>query len=219
MAEESRHADRWTPSFCATSLPSGGFWAGSSRIATLKHRYSLVRLNEIVTFVSYISCVFFLQRFIALFLLLLFSLVWKWTAREVGVVHNFKYLGLTFDSKQFFIRHTTSTQRKSQQKTMFPSETETISFSTQTSPESVSKHHKAHFYLLRHDLSSISFSLTEEQVLENCKKHNIKNYWPSSSFSFWNHRPRSSPQGTFNLCWLFSPTVRWIRIASICSPF
>ena len=39
--------------------------------------------------------------------------------QSVGVVHNFKYLGLTFDSKQFFIRHTTSTQRKSQQRLCF----------------------------------------------------------------------------------------------------
>ena len=33
---------------------------------------------------------------------------------------------------------------------MFPSETEAISSSTQTSLESVSKHHKSHSYLLRH---------------------------------------------------------------------
>ena len=42
-----------------------------------------------------------------------------------------------------------------------------------------------------------------------------------SSFPFRNHRPCSSSQGTFNLCWLSPPTrtIQWIQTASLRSPF
>jgi len=39
-----------------------------------------------------------------------------------------------------------------------------ISSSTQTNLDSISKHHTAHFYLLQHDLSFISFCHPEEQA-------------------------------------------------------